>query len=73
MPLPLQALASLGNEIALGHALDSTSPDHLCPNVSPHFCGSNPYPRVASPTGRLFIIIVVLLSVGVKAFYQNLS
>lgn len=56
--LPLQALASLGNEIALGHALDSTSPVHLCPNVSPHFCGSNPYPRVASPTGFLTELIL---------------
>ena len=53
----VQALASQGDEIALGYALRSTYPaDQL--KVSPLLCGSNPYPY-GSLTYRIFLLLML--------------
>ena len=53
----VQALASQGDETALGYALRSTYPaDQL--KVSPLLCGSNPYP-CGSLTYRIFYLLML--------------
>ena len=55
----VQASASQGSEIALGHALVSTFPANQL-IVSPPFRGSNPYP-CGSLTYRIFICIIIII------------
>jgi len=58
----VQALASKGNEIALGYALCSTHPADLL-IVSPLFRGSNPYP-FGSLTYRSFLPDTIITKYG---------